>query len=90
MHPQNPGPDAYIAEHQYQWPHLFRFPVFAEWSSPPCIPLQTLQEIVLEGDVNNQLMFAGHNAFQFAKDPYYANGFIPTTKELVDRIITGK
>lgn len=51
---------------------------------------KTLQEIVLEGDVNNQLMFAGHNAFQFAKDPYYANGFIPTTKELVDRIMTGK
>lgn len=51
---------------------------------------KTLQEIILDGDVNNQLMFAGHNAFQFAKDPYYNNGFIPSTKELIARILTGK
>ena len=35
-------------------------------------------------------MFAGHNAFRFATDPYYANGFIPTTQQLVDRILSGK
>ena len=51
---------------------------------------KTLQEIVLGGDVNNHLMFAGHNAFEFSKDPFYNDGFIPTTKELVDRILTGK
>jgi hypothetical protein len=34
-------------------------------------------------------MFAGHNAYRFAKDPYYANGFIPTVRELVERLQTG-
>jgi len=38
----------------------------------------------------NELMFAGHNAFKFATDPYYADGFIPTTKQLVERIMTGQ
>lgn len=35
-------------------------------------------------------MFAGHNAFRFATDPFYANGFIPTVKQLVERIAEGK
>ena len=34
-------------------------------------------------------MFSGHNAFRFAKDPYYSNGFIPTVKQLVKRMMTG-
>ena len=34
-------------------------------------------------------MFAGHNAFRFADDPFYANGYIPTVRDLVDRILTG-
>lgn len=51
---------------------------------------KTLQEIVKHGDVNNELMFAGHNAYRFATDPFYKDGFIPTTKQLVDRIMTGK
>jgi len=34
-------------------------------------------------------MFAGHNAYKFGEDPFYANGNIPTVKELVDRIMTG-
>jgi len=50
---------------------------------------KTLQEIVTGGDVENQLMFSGHNAFRFATDLFYANGFIPTIKQLVDRIMTG-
>ena len=37
-------------------------------------------------DCETQLMFAGHNAYRFASDPFYANGFIPTVKQLVDRI----
>lgn len=40
-------------------------------------------------DVENNLMFAGHNAYRFATDPFYANGFVPTVKQLVDRILTG-
>jgi len=35
------------------------------------------------------LMFAGHNAFRFASDPFYAGGFVPTVRQLVDRIVTG-
>ena len=51
---------------------------------------KTLQNIAYQGDVVNELMFAGHNAFRFATDPYYDNGFIPTTQQLVDRILLGK
>jgi len=34
-------------------------------------------------------MFAGHNAYNFRRDPFYSNGFVPTVKQLVDRILTG-
>lgn len=50
---------------------------------------KTLQAISHSGDVMNELMFAGHNAFRFAEDPFYANGFIPTVAQLVERIRTG-
>ncbi|MEI6730114.1 MAG: nitronate monooxygenase, partial [Pseudomonadota bacterium] len=50
---------------------------------------KTLQSIAHDGDVENQLMFSGHNAYNFAGDPFYANGFVPTIKQLVDRIMTG-
>ena len=36
------------------------------------------------------LLFAGSGAYRFATDPFYKNGFIPTIKELVDRLMTGK
>jgi NAD(P)H-dependent flavin oxidoreductase YrpB (nitropropane dioxygenase family) len=55
---------------------------------------KTLQTIAhAEGDepaLDNNLMFAGHNAFRFGTDPFYSNGFIPTVRELVERILTGK
>jgi NAD(P)H-dependent flavin oxidoreductase YrpB (nitropropane dioxygenase family) len=50
---------------------------------------KTLQSISHDGDVEHSLMFSGHNAYRFAQDPFYANGFIPTVKQLVDRIATG-
>jgi len=50
---------------------------------------KTLQDIAHESEVENQLMFAGHNAWRFAKDPFYSNRFIPSVKQLVDRILTG-
>lgn len=50
---------------------------------------KTLQDIAHGGDVENNLMFAGHGAYNFAKDPFYSNGFVPTVKQLVDRILTG-
>jgi hypothetical protein len=50
---------------------------------------KTLQAIRHSDDVEFQLMFAGHNAYRFARDPFYANGFIPTVRELVERLKTG-
>ncbi len=50
---------------------------------------KTLQEVSHGDDVENQLMFAGHNAYRFADDPFYANGFIPSVGQLVARIATG-
>ncbi len=50
---------------------------------------KTLQSIAHGGDVEHQLMFAGHNAFRFASDPFYRNGFVPTVRQLVERIATG-
>ena len=50
---------------------------------------KTLQEVVHDGDIENQLMFSGHNAYKFGQDPFYQNGFIPTVKELIDRIRIG-
>ena len=43
-----------------------------------------------EAALDNNLMFAGHNAYRFASDPFYSNGFIPTVRELVERLLTGK
>ncbi|MGF1639889.1 MAG: NAD(P)H-dependent flavin oxidoreductase [Rhodospirillales bacterium] len=50
---------------------------------------KTLQDIAHDGDVEHNLLFAGHNAFKFSEDPFYSNGFIPTVRQLVDRILTG-
>lgn len=50
---------------------------------------KTLQVISHSEDVEFQLMFAGHNAYRFGSDPFYANGFVPTVKELVARLETG-
>jgi NAD(P)H-dependent flavin oxidoreductase YrpB (nitropropane dioxygenase family) len=55
---------------------------------------KTLQDIGHDNgapdSIEHNLMFAGHNAFRFASDPYYSNGFIPTVKQLVERIMTGR
>jgi NAD(P)H-dependent flavin oxidoreductase YrpB (nitropropane dioxygenase family) len=50
---------------------------------------KTLQDIAHGGDPEQNLAFAGHSAYRFASDPWYSNGFIPTVKQLVDRILTG-
>src|SRR5271163_2970055 len=56
---------------------------------------KTLQDIAHaapddEAALDHNLMFAGHNAYRFATDTFYSNGFIPTVKELFERIMTGK
>ncbi|MBX9882009.1 MAG: nitronate monooxygenase [Sphingomonas sp.] len=50
---------------------------------------KTLQEIAHGGDPEQNLMFAGHAAYKFKQDPFYSNGFVPTVKQLVDRILSG-
>lgn len=50
---------------------------------------KTLQDIAHGGDTEQNLMFAGHAAFNFKTDPFYSNNFTPTVKQLVDRILTG-
>lgn len=45
---------------------------------------------VADAVVDNNLMFGGTNAWRFTTDPFYADGFVPTVKELVDRIMTGR
>ncbi len=50
---------------------------------------KTLQEVAHDNDVDNQLMFAGHNAWRFKEDPFYSNGFIPSVRQLVNRIVSG-
>ncbi|MDA7705307.1 nitronate monooxygenase [Rickettsiales bacterium] len=77
---------------------------FSNWSQDPdsdysngkkadprsfCIQ-KTLQDVRIGKDIENQLMFAGHNAYRFATDSFYDNGNIPTISQLVDRIMTGK
>lgn len=51
---------------------------------------KSLQKIVHDGDVENELMFSGHNGYKFSEDPFYKGGFVPTVKQLVDRIMTGE
>ncbi len=50
---------------------------------------KSLQDIAHGGDPEQNLMFAGHAAYNFSTDPFYSNGFVPTVKQLVDRILTG-
>ncbi|MBE7210528.1 MAG: nitronate monooxygenase [Gluconacetobacter diazotrophicus] len=56
---------------------------------------KTLQAIAHAPDDDTEaternLMFSGHNAYRFASDPFYSNNFIPTVKQLVERILTGR
>jgi nitronate monooxygenase len=50
---------------------------------------KSLQNIAHGEPIDENLMFAGHSAYLFGKDPFYSNGFVPTVKQLVDRILTG-
>jgi len=76
---------------------------FSNWSQNPdtnystgrgadsrsfCIQ-KSLMNIAHGGSLDDNLMFAGHAAFNFGTDPFYSNGFVPTVKELIERIVTG-
>jgi nitronate monooxygenase len=55
---------------------------------------KTLQAVRHEqadaAEIDRNLMFSGRNVHRFSTDPYYANGFIPTVKQLVARLLTGR
>lgn len=44
-------------------------------------------------DLDNQLVFSGHNSFKAGNDPFYYNKdggvFIPTVKQLIERMLAG-
>jgi len=74
---------------------------FSNWSEAPsgsthkkadprsfCIQ-KTLQQAIHGKDVENELIFAGHGAHRFSSDPFYSNGFVPTVKQLLERICEG-
>ena len=53
---------------------------------------KTLKNVAHGGDVDHELMFAGHHAHLFASDPLFAgalSGNFPTVRQLIDRILTG-
>ncbi len=50
---------------------------------------KSLQNIAHGEDPDENLMFAGHAAHNFSSDPFYSNGFVPTVKQLMDRLLTG-
>ncbi len=55
---------------------------------------KTLQDVA--HDMNDptaperNLMFAGRIARRFATDPFYSNNFVPTVRQLVERIVSGR
>jgi nitronate monooxygenase len=51
---------------------------------------KTLQDVAHGAGVENELMFSGHNAYKFKNDPWYANGFVPTVAQLIERIRQGE
>ena len=50
---------------------------------------KTLYDVGHNGSIMDNLVFAGHQVYRFATDPLYRDG-IPSVKELIDRIKTGK
>ncbi len=51
---------------------------------------KTLFDISHNGKTDDNLLFAGHQVYRFHDDPLYANGYIPTTHELIEAIKAGK
>ena len=40
-------------------------------------------------EILEKVIYLIHLLNRFSEDPFYANGYIPTVKELIDRIKTG-
>ena len=51
---------------------------------------KTLEQSIHTSNIENNLMFAGYNAFRFQQDEWYQGGkFMPTIKQLIERIQIG-
>ena len=51
---------------------------------------KSLQNAIHTDDIENNLMFSGSMAYKIANDPWYKGGkFVPTIKELIERITIG-
>jgi nitronate monooxygenase len=50
---------------------------------------KTLQDVSHGGNIKDNLLFSGHQAFRFQSDEFYKDGFVPSIKQLVDRIMQG-
>lgn len=52
-----------------------------------------LQAAIAGEDLDQSLIFTGHNAYKSGSDPFYQNEngstFIPTVKQLIERLISG-
>ena len=49
----------------------------------------TLYRAAHEDDPDNNLVFVGANAMRFASDPLFKDGYLPTVKEFIARLLTG-
>lgn len=54
-----------------------------------CIQKTLIKVSSNESDIENNLMFSGHNGYKFEEDPFYKNGFIPTIKQLIEQMKKG-
>jgi nitronate monooxygenase len=50
---------------------------------------KNLQQAIHGGDLEKNLLFAGHSAFRFKQDNFYSNRFIPSVAQLMERILSG-
>lgn len=50
---------------------------------------KTLQDVIHGGSIEQNLLFAGKNAYRFATDSLYKNNYIPTIKELIEHLVKG-
>lgn len=53
-----------------------------------CI-FNTLADIADGGSIDTNLRFSGKIVHRFTSDPFYANGFVPTVAQLIERLQTG-
>ncbi|MFV0626084.1 MAG: NAD(P)H-dependent flavin oxidoreductase [Alphaproteobacteria bacterium] len=51
---------------------------------------KTLYDVGHGGSIDHNLVFAGEQAYRFGQDSLYNNGYIPSVKELVQKLVSGQ